>query len=244
MLKIQNADVEEQNAKFSEATRRGREDNMQWLKRNLPRNANTTTIVLVGGPSGADFRLRVAQSHLRHDLTPSHWSHAMLITGLAQTLGQTEVVEISLTPPNGFDRPVETNAIQIGRIDAYRSKERFPNIAVISIPVEPVKIQRSLSRYKAQRAVLDTVELLVIWLSFAWGVGRTSNPLFDGNGIPSAAMIEVVVSSSGYELTPGLASRASCPEAIWQSARWWHKFYEREKQESLSGKWCVEHYLA
>ena len=29
------------------------------------------------------------------------------------------------------------------------------------------------------------------------------------------------------ELTPGLASRSSCPEAIWQAAKWWQEFYEK-----------------
>jgi hypothetical protein len=29
----------------------------------------------------------------------------------------------------------------------------------------------------------------------------------------------------GIELTPGLATRASCPEAMWQAARWWHPYY-------------------
>lgn len=31
---------------------------------------------------------------------------------------------------------------------------------------------------------------------------------------------------SGFELTPGLSSASSCPEAIRQSAKWWTPFFE------------------
>jgi hypothetical protein len=32
---------------------------------------------------------------------------------------------------------------------------------------------------------------------------------------------------AGVELTPGLSSASSCPEAIWAAAKWWHQFYEQ-----------------
>jgi hypothetical protein len=28
-------------------------------------------------------------------------------------------------------------------------------------------------------------------------------------------------------LTPGLSSASSCPEAMWQAAKWWTGFYEK-----------------
>ena len=31
---------------------------------------------------------------------------------------------------------------------------------------------------------------------------------------------------AGIELTPGLALATSCPEAIWQAAKYWQTFYE------------------
>jgi hypothetical protein len=56
--------------------------------------------------------------------------------------------------------------------------------------------------------------------------------------VPSAVFVETVYGMSGVELTPGLSSSASCPEAIWQSAKWWHNFYEgdggREGQADIS----------
>jgi len=43
------------------------------------------------------------------------------------------------------------------------------------------------------------------------------------HGMPSAAMLETAYATNGFDLTPGLESRSSCPEAIWQSASWWHE---------------------
>ena len=61
------------------------------------------------------------------------------------------------------------------------------------------------------------MELIVRWLAFVWGAGRAGNPLLEGYGVPSSAMRK---SSSALSDTtaPGLESRSSCPEAIWQAA--------------------------
>jgi hypothetical protein len=31
---------------------------------------------------------------------------------------------------------------------------------------------------------------------------------------------------AGIDLSPGLPSASSCPEAIWQAARWWYEAYD------------------
>ena len=38
---------------------------------------------------------------------------------------------------------------------------------------------------------------------------------------------------AGIELTPGLASATSCPEAIWQAAKYWHDFYEEAAETPI-----------
>lgn len=84
---------------------------------------------------------------------------------------------------------------------------------------------------------------LTVWLAYVWGAGRAANPLLDSQGIPSAAMVELVLGGAGYDLTPGLESRASCPEAIWQAARWWHSYYEDVAKGAHVGAWHVAHRL-
>lgn len=243
MLNILQADVKSPNPDFVKVPRKSNEDNIAWLERNMADTDESVSLVMLGGKNPIDFRLRLAQAHVRDDLTPSSWSHVMLLGKPSKNLESTTVHEISLYPSDGFNYPVPTNAEQQGKLKAYADAEEFPNIAVINIPVQQSMVKDALHKYRHQRAVLDGVELVVLWLAFVWGVGRSGNPLLDGNGIPSAAMIEVVISSLGYELTPGLPSRASCPEAIWQAAKWWHEYYERDKREGLTGAWCVTHKL-
>ncbi|MBX2990909.1 MAG: hypothetical protein KF749_07045 [Bacteroidetes bacterium] len=243
MLNILQSDVKTPNPDFVKVPRKANEDNIAWLERNLSDEGESVPLVLLGGKNPIDFRLRLAQAHVRSDLTPSSWSHAVLLAKPSKNLETTTIHEISLYPPDGFNYPVPTNAEQQGKLKAYADPEEFPNIAVINVPVNLSDMKEALRRYRNQRAVLDGVELLLMWLAFAWGVGRSGNPLLDGNGIPSAAMIEVVISSLGYELTPGLPSRASCPEAIWQAAKWWHEYYERDKRVGLTGAWSVTHKL-
>jgi hypothetical protein len=102
-------------------------------------------------------------------------------------------------------------------------------------------VLESLEKFKKQRAVLDAVDLILHWLAYTWAVARSPNPLLDGRGLPSAAMLEIIIGASGFDLTPGLESRSSCPEAIWQAARWWHEYYEKQNKDGLSGAYCVPH---
>jgi hypothetical protein len=60
-----------------------------------------------------------------------------------------------------------------------------------------------------------------------WGAGARRNPLLDSAGLPGAAFVETAFGMAGIELTPGLSSGSSCPEAIWQSALWWHHYYKQ-----------------
>jgi hypothetical protein len=60
-----------------------------------------------------------------------------------------------------------------------------------------------------------------------WSAGDKTNPLLGGTGLPAAALVEAAHGMAGVELTPGLASGSSCPEAIWQSALWWHDYYRQ-----------------
>jgi hypothetical protein len=65
-------------------------------------------------------------------------------------------------------------------------------------------------------------------------VGDVGNPLTNGKGLPGAVFAETAFGIGGIELTPGLASASSCPEAIWQSAKWWRAFYEETSKTKIS----------
>ena len=229
------------------------EDNMAWLDRATQKltkefsrekaSSDLIRLVLLGGTDPVSFRLRVAQAHSRHDLTPSNWSHVVLFDRNASSA----VHEISLEPPGGFLYPVPTNGLQRGTIETYRDRGRYPNIALIGIrsgeKLTWDRIDGTLTQFQKQRSSLDAMELIVRWLAFVWGAGRSGNPLLEGFGIPSAAMLEVVFSAVGYDLTPGLESRSSCPEAIWQAVKWWHDYYGPEGTHAPRGVYRVDHRL-
>ncbi len=250
MLNIMTSNRVEANSAFKEDPRQRGEDNIEWLQRTLPADPKRTYIVLFGGVEPYAFRVRVAQSHVRHDLTPSHWSHAALLDRSVALAPDTVLYEISLQPPGNFGFPPPSNAVQRGQLRAYRNQKFYPNIAVLGVPVAPEEVLSALSKFERQRAVIDGPDLLLRWLGYVWGVGSAPNPLMEGYGVPSAAMIEVIIGAAGFDLTPALENRSSCPEAIWQSARWWHGAAEGgqnnpapEQDVPLIGAWSMSHYL-
>ncbi|TYC68904.1 hypothetical protein FMN63_09680 [Stappia sp. BW2] len=249
MLNIIASSAKDLNPEFVQTVRHRNEDNVKWVNRNLEDLASRegasglSYLVLIGGKQKAYFHTRVAQGHLRNDMSPSHWSHVVLLQGSGPTK-KGAIWEIPLEPAEGFGYPPSDNAVEEAHLSNYASKNMYPNIALMQLPVKLSEMKKTILQFKKQRVDLDCVELLLLWLGYAWGVGRATNPLFDGYGIPSAAFIEALCSANGYDLTPGLESRASCPEAIWQAARWWHEFQENQQDVTpIKGMWHTEHYL-
>jgi hypothetical protein len=249
VLNIVASTATELNPDFVQSKRISRESNTTWLERNLTKLAGEpgargcAYLVLLGGTKEAYFHLRVAQGQLRNDMSPSHWSHVALLRGSGPT-AKGALWEVSLEPKGGFGYPPSDNGVQVGHLENYASRSQYPNVAVMRLPVKLSEMRGVLQRFKRQRAEIDCVELTLLWLGYVWGVGRVGNPLLDGYGTPSAAFIEALVSACGYDLTPGLESRASCPEAIWQAARWWHEFHGgRSDSSAIRGMWHTEHYL-
>lgn len=194
--------------------------NVRWLRDT----GVTDGIILLGGTSLAHFRLRVAQAQLRNDLLPSYWSLAgILLEGERFASVPLDTLEDSSMIPI-------TNGVQVCDLADYDDTTRFPNIGVIrftndSRPVCDIIKRDRLEPGKLRRSVIDLPTMMLAWLGYIWGAGQQGNPLLNGMGVPSAAFVETAYGINGVELTPGLASAASCPEAIWQSSRWWHDYY-------------------
>ena len=243
MINILSSGVKDPSADFVEAERKSGQDNLAWIRANIKDATDQTVLVLVGGKSETSFRLRVAQSHVRSDLMPSYWSHVMMLDKFADDFGATTIHEISLEPHEGFGFPVPENGVQTGKLRQYARRSEYPNVAVLNVPAKFSEVTAALEKFKKQRAVLDAVDLVVQWLAYVWGVARSANPLLDGLGIPSSAMLEIVIGACGFDLTPGLESRSSCPEAIWQAARWWHEYYAGQAKTGLTGAYTIPHQI-
>jgi hypothetical protein len=247
MLEIRSSPASAPNPNLVSQARARNQTNLAWLSRALKgrgkKGSGSPVLVLLGGSDPISFRLRVAQSQARHDLTPSAWSHVVLVEPAEGELASATAWEISLDPSGGFGYPPPTNGVQRTDLRRYDDAKQFPNIAVLSVPVEAAPVQEAMQRFMRQRNTLDAVDLVTRWLPYVWGAGRATNPLLEGFGLPSAAMVELVLGAAGFELTPGIASSSSCPEAIWQAARWWHEYHGREDGTPLSGAYSAEHSL-
>jgi hypothetical protein len=200
------------------------ESNLAWLARMAreePGFGAAGDVLLLGGASLADFRLRVAQSHARHDLTPSYYSLVGVLGG------NDDLITVPLWPLAPPDEVPSTNAIQWLPLADFDDPVRYPNIGVVRFPGVQGSVVEVIRRLRWQRSIIDLPGLLLPWLGFAWGTGSSGNPLVRELGIPSAVLVETAFGIAEVELTPGLAAASSCPEAIYQAAKWWYEFYEQ-----------------
>ena len=215
-MDIRRSPATSANQAIKKTTPKRSQGNAKWLASRVQPGA----VVLVGGASLEHFRLRVAQSHLRHDLLPSFWS----IAGIAAS--STSFLTVPVTIRDASTVPV-TNGVESVRFSEIDDAGRYPNVAVINFAEPSAPIVANVRRLMKQRSALDLPSLMLPWLGFIWSAGTKRNPLIDGGAIPSAALVQTAFGMAGIEMTPGLSSGSTCPEAIWQSALWWHEYYQK-----------------
>ncbi len=224
-IRQSNATASNQSLVDTPAKLKEKETNEQWLKRIGAADG----IILLGGSSVAHFRIRYAQSHARSDLTPSYWSLAGILRGGKAFLS------VPLDLRGDASAVPQQNGLQTCSIADYSDPDDFPNIAFIRFTLDDHLIIDYVEKIRRQRSIIDLPTLMLPWLGYIWSVGNSINPLSDGIGLPSAALVETAYGIAGIELTPGMASSASCPEAIWQTAKWWHQFYEADAGAGSDG---------
>ncbi len=203
--------------------------------------AETTLVALLGGCDSLAFRLRVAQSHLRNDMLPSYWSESILIERGKAGIAKAHAIHVPLMQPEAAEYPTRRNGVVRRPLSDFDAAARWPNIAIFALPIPQAQLLARIDAFSKSRSTLDALEHALRWLSFSWGVARTPNPLHDNYGLPSACMLETAFAAEGIDLTPGLESRASCPEAIWVSARYWQDYFETFHHQPLVGRWTAPH---
>ncbi|MDQ0015855.1 hypothetical protein J2W23_004256 [Variovorax boronicumulans] len=246
MLRQARSGSTEENVHFTEFEREGRETNTQWGARAVAHmktggSNDWTYIVLLGGSDSMSFRVRVAQSHLRSDMLPSYWSQALLVELTGDSVANANAIHVPLLQPDGPEFAARTNGVVVQPLSDFDDPVRFPNIAVVAIPVAQSLILKCVESFRRSRPTLDALEHVVRWLAFAWGAARTPNPLHENYGLPSSCMLETVCAAANFDLTPGLESRASCPEAIWATARYWQKYIEKFSGRAPAGRYWRPH---
>jgi hypothetical protein len=246
MLRQIRSSSNEKNPHFKELKRGPQQTNLQWGEKAVEAMKTGgidrwTYIALVGGSDSMAFRLRVAQSHLRADMLPSFWSEVLLLQLEGETTKGAQAIHVPLIQREAPEFATRTNGVVRRPLGDFDDPERYPNIAIIALPIAQENILERIEAFSLQRSTLDALEHVLRWLAFAWGSARTPNPLHDNVGLPSACMLETVTAAEQFDLTPGLEARASCPEAIWAAARYWHKYFIEFKQRAPIGRYCTPH---
>lgn len=237
---------QDKNRKFTSLAREASETNTQWGARAVAEMSSGgpdqwTYIALLGGSDSMAFRLRVAQSHLRRDMLPSFWSEAVLVALEGESLDGARAIHVPLMQPEGPEFATRTNGVVERPLTDFDDPRRYPNIALIALPIPQADLLARVEAFKRSRSTLDALEHILRWLAFAWGAARTPNPLHDNYGLPSACMLETICAAEKLDLTPGLESRASCPEAIWVAARYWQNYYKQFLGSEPVGRYWAPH---
>lgn len=248
MIRQARSTTAKPNPDFVRFPRLPNERNLAWGERAVVSMraeagpAAWTYIALIGGSDTLAFRLRVAQSHLRRDMLPSYWSDALLIRLTGAKLAGAEALSVPLAQPPGPAFSPHENGVVAAPLSDFDDPGRYPNIALIALPKAQDRLMARVDAFRRSRSTLDALEHVLRWLAFAWGVARTGNPLHENYGIPSAGLLETVCAAENFELTPGLESRASCPEAIWAAAIHWHDFFARTGDRRIPyGRYVIGH---
>lgn len=234
------------NPELTPLKRRPREGNLAWGERAVQEmgtggHDKWTYAVLLGGADTLAYRLRIAQAHLRRDMLPSNWSECLLVALESDTLVGAKAIHVPLLQPDTVPLATRENGVITRPLTDFNSSRRYPNVALIALPVPQADILAKVEQFKRSRSTLDALEHVLRWLAFAWGVARTPNPLHENYGLPSACLLETAFASARFDLTPGLESRASCPEAIWVAAKYWYQYFEEFAQAAPKGRYSINH---
>jgi hypothetical protein len=235
------------NPNVTKFKRSKNEGNSAWCQRAIQEigssDKKNTHILLLGGSDTMAFRLRVAQSHLREDMLPSFWSDAVLLVLKEDiSLQSADTIDVPLIQPRGPSFPPRNNGVVVHPLEEFDDSDRYPNIALIALPVPQSKVLSYVEKFRKSRSTLDALEHVVRWLAFVWGAGHISNPLYENYGLPSACMLETVFAAANLDITPGLESRVSCPEAIWIAVRFWQSYFKEFKNnQELVGRFWTPH---
>jgi len=246
MAHARNSSAKDKNPAFTSLKRTKQESNDAWILRAIQKldldPKAWSFIALFGAIDILAFRLRVAQSHLRNDLLPSYWSEAAFINVAPRSAAKTTAIHVPLFQPEQAEFATKRNGVVEQPLSHFADAAHWENVCVIALPVAQQTIRESIERFKHSRSPVDSLEHILRWLAFAWGADRTPNPIHDGIGMPSASMLEAVFNTAQFDVTPGLESRAACPEYLWIMAKYWYPYYQQlGTQQAPRGFFNIQH---
>ncbi len=205
-----------------DAAPQGATANFAWLSSTGYRDG----VVLLGGTSIVDFRDARSAVGVAAGLVAELLVHLRLAHRRRGAHDGARRCDQQQQRARGAERFGSSEAGR--RTLATAIRMFYPNIAVLQFTDDHAAIRDHVARIGQERNIVDLLAQIVAWLGYCWAVGDRGNPLMQGHGIPSATLLERAHGLADIDLSPGLPSASSCPEAIWQAARWWYEAYDRE----------------
>jgi hypothetical protein len=203
-------------------------------------------ILFVGGVSPADLAVRVAQTPLRLDRTPSRWSHVALVLDWPDGARADQIrgVECCLDPDPDSPQVPERNGVTSFRLSRYMNAQRHPNLAFATARLGArakgkkdaallgaiTSETKALLRRKAvcpcdDRGRFPLWQWLGAWKAFVHG---GEDPVARGMAHPGAALCQYVYEAIGVDITPGAMAPDTCPETLWSTALYWYERFARD----------------
>jgi hypothetical protein len=207
----------------------------------LDEDALRCAILLVGGSDFRALTVRRAQSLLRFDRTPSHWSHAGIIVKPKRDTS-ARGLEVTLWPRDAKAQAPADNGVTAFALRDYADEARYPNLALLCFTDAPMaknaadkkkqaalpdaaaikaRMLKALENPNVDRVRFPLWDQLAPWAAYAYGPDGTPNPLTQGTPLPSAALCELAFEGAGIDITPGATSSNVCPEHLWATFKYW-----------------------
>src|SRR5262245_7049334 len=95
MLSLRRSNARSSNRSLASTPRKAL-TNAAYVDKHSPIDEASTAVVLIGGKSPVDFRVRIAQAHARDDMAPSAWSHIGVLGARAKNPLRRSVIELPL----------------------------------------------------------------------------------------------------------------------------------------------------
>ncbi|MBX3458595.1 MAG: hypothetical protein KF696_01370 [Planctomycetes bacterium] len=200
-------------------------------------------LLLAGGVAPIDLAVRNAQSILRLDQSPSHWSHAALILDWNKRNWKgSKGIEVRLDAPDVMKQVPERNGATSFRLGDY-DQPRWVNLAIVQIEVDATDTSGSKRSGKSgakfrklvgsaamqpclERSRYRLWDWLAPWSAYSRAPVMEANPVSQGIPHPGAAFCEYSLEAAGVDLTPNSTEPSACPETIWSAMLYWHDVFK------------------
>lgn len=213
-------------------------------------------IGLIGEYGPVGMALRRAQRLIRLDKEPSRWSHSFLFVdpiaadakGNRLVNDSPRLLECTIDPSERYRQIAHLIGISARRLADYNNAtfdidkpHSVPNVCVIVFEMSAA--DRDAIVHRAVQPSIDQLrypldDSLASWYAHVRHPARHPNPLARGESMFCSAYLQLAYEAAGIDLGLGAQQANLMPEHIWQTAKYFHRPYEEQKN-AIHAYWCI-----